>query len=402
VRLLGYSFGGSTKYFEFALVEDNKQCFGALNFSEKLEWYEVGAPYTYDLVIVQDYTASMQHCWESSTVCSTGSRRIDYAAASLREFVNNMLVVQKQQGIDHRLAYVTFNKKAIVMVPFNNDTNATLGAFKNAIGDVNNPRFIPGSLLTGDNNTASGISAASALFDGARTVDKNGNPVKRVVLLVTDGVANVFNDPPYVGVTNGYANTPFQCGTSAADLENAALQFYCPFESGPIRPPVKAMIEVANAATADLGIQFYAVGMSGADRLDAYAMYLNEVAPDRMLMAFRAAEFANIMRAVYWDMTDLPCQTFSSTRIAAGASVTVRNSQGFVVAQGQIGPSGMFGPNLRPGSGPYTVEAAHDGVIAPQDPARIPRLYTAAFTIPVVDPAQPFYNGLLTTRVQCP
>ncbi|HYF65670.1 MAG TPA: vWA domain-containing protein, partial [Herpetosiphonaceae bacterium] len=207
VRLLDYNLSGSNPYFEFALIEDNKQCFGTLRLNEKLEWYELGPAHNYDIVIVQDYSYSMRFCWDTTAVCPLGTRRIDHAAAGLRDFVNQMLVVgNQQQGADHRLAYVTFSQNSLKRIGFNSDTDAALAQFKAAIGDVSSPRTIPNSDLSANTNIASGLTSAVSYLNGARTVDKNGKPVKLVVLLLTDGVANVFSDGPGAGVTNSYQN----------------------------------------------------------------------------------------------------------------------------------------------------------------------------------------------------
>jgi len=185
------------------------------------------------------------------------------------------------------------------------------------------------------------------------------------------------------------------------------VQYTCPSQTnypGQIiaRPPVKAMVEVADAATADLGTEFYAIALWAQGRPSADDMRLNEVATEGALTASSATEFTIMMNTVYSRLTKQPCAIFSSTRPAAWANVTVRNSEGFVVAQGYVSASGIFGPNLPTNSGPYSVEASHTNVQAPQDPNRRYRNYSATLAIPLIDPAQPLYNVLLTTHVQCP
>jgi hypothetical protein len=413
VRLLGYSFGGSNKYFEFALVQDNKTCAAALKLSEKLEWFApVGAASNYDVVIVQDYTYSMQYCWGTITICATGSRRIDYAAADLRRLVNEILVVgNQQQGDDHRLAYVTFNQKATKVIPFSNDTNVTLANFKNAIGDLSSPRTIAPSQLTGNTNTADGLASAVAYLNGGRTVDRYGQPVKLVVVLVTDGLAHVFNDGPATWVSNRWNNAPYYCGDSDADMDNPLVQSNCPQQADYpgqtiSTPPLQKMVQVANDASSSKGVEFYALALGNQFGLTTTDMRLNEVAPSFNYLAGSPSELTGLMYSISQDITQPPCAEFSATRNAAGANVSIRDGDGRIVGQGASDSDGIFRTNLALNSGPYTVEAYHNSVVAPADPSQIQRNYRTTFTIPIVDPAQPISTGTLTnvnpSNAQCP
>ena len=111
----------------------------------------------------------MRFCWNTTTSCGIGSRRIDAAATSLQTLVNETLVVQRQQGGDSRLAYVTFGYAGTQVIPFNNDPSVTLAAFKNIIGDTNTPPTIPSTALNGQSNTADGLQQAINLLSTART-----------------------------------------------------------------------------------------------------------------------------------------------------------------------------------------------------------------------------------------
>ncbi|HYF62890.1 MAG TPA: vWA domain-containing protein, partial [Herpetosiphonaceae bacterium] len=262
VRLLGYDLVGSGSYLEFALVKDNPVCHLELQTYETLEWYGPTTVLTdagsYDLVIVQDYSSSMRNCWDTNTSCPNGTRRIDYAAAALRDFVHESLVVGNQQnGRDHRLAYVTFGQRGTKVVPFGT-TADTLARFKTVIGDKANPITLPNSVLSGNTNPADGLASAVSYINSARSVDKNGKPVKLKVVLLTDGVANVFNDGPATWTTNRYSNAPYYCGETSADTENPLVQSTCPSqEDYPGQaislPPIQIMVKTASDARASKG-----------------------------------------------------------------------------------------------------------------------------------------------------
>jgi hypothetical protein len=323
----------------------------------------------------------MRWCWDTNAPCVTGSRRIDYAAATLRSFVDEMLVVRNGAGGENRLAYVTFHQSGTQRIPFIDDTSAALAAFKAQIGDLASPRTIPNTELPGLTNTTSGLVGAITYLNGARTVDSHGRPVRQVVLLLTDGVANVFNDGGYQNVANRHTQSPFFCGETATDQDNPLVQWTCPSDEEfptinpkPL-PPLKAMVKVADDARAVRPVTFYAVVLGNQFGLTPVSMHLSDVAPDHYFMANAPADLAVIMTAIEQELGE-PCTEYSAAlRAAAGASVTIAHQGGGIVgtfttdAQGQVAI-----PNMAPGA--YTLTVQHLGVVAPQDPLAIARNYT--------------------------
>jgi hypothetical protein len=355
----------------------------SLRLTEQLQWYNpAAAGSNYDLVIVQDYSYSMRFCWDTNATCASPNRRIDYATASLRSFVDEMLNKRNlQQGGDNRLAYVTFNQRATQRIPFNNDTNAALAAFKNEIGDLATPRTITETLLDGNTNITSGLVGAASYLNGARTVDKYGKPVRLVVLLFTDGLANVFNDGGYLNVTNRFTQAPFYCGENANDMDNPYVQATCPSDAEfpninpkPL-PPLVAMVKAANDARASKPITFYAVVLGAQFGLTPVDMRLNEVAPDNYYMANSPAELQALVDAIEQELGD-PCAEQTGTPIpAGGAKVTIARQDGSVIGVFSANVDGnVIIPNLLPGA--YTLSARHLDVIAAADPLQIARDYT--------------------------
>ncbi|HYF65669.1 MAG TPA: hypothetical protein VD886_22765, partial [Herpetosiphonaceae bacterium] len=269
------------------------------------------------------------------------------------------------------------------------------------IGDKANPITLPNSALTGNTNTASGLVNAVSYLNGARTVDKNGKRVKLVVVLVGDGLANVFNDGPATYVSNRWDAAPYYCGDSAADMDNPNVQYNCPspaYYPGQTlsNPPLKAMIKAANDARDSKGIAFYSLVLGEQFGLTPPAMRLDEIAPGRSYMAGNPAQLAGMMNAITTDITEGTCWETSFTGSAAGAQVVIRNGGGAIVAQGRSDAEGLFQASLPFGSGPYTVEADHKAVIAPRDQLQIPRDYLATFSIPVIDAEHRFFEATLT------
>jgi hypothetical protein len=354
----------------------------SLRVNERLQWYSpANTSGNSDIVIVQDYSYSMRFCWDTNQACATGSRRIDTAAGVLRSFVNEMLVVRTQQGGENRLAYVTFNQRATQRIPFINNTDQALAAFKAEIGDLASPRTIPDSEVNALTNTTSGLVGAVIYLNGARTIDSHGRPVRQVVLLLTDGLANVFNDGGYQNVANRHTQAPFYCGDSTVDMDNPYVQFTCPSDAEfptinpkPL-PPLKAMVKAANDARAARPVTFYAVVLGNQFGLTPVSMHLNEVAPNNYYMANNPAELQALLNAIAAELGE-PCTEYSAPpRVAAGASVTIASQDGATIGTFSTNADGeLVLPNMAPGA--YTLTIQHRGVVAPQDPLAIARNYT--------------------------
>jgi hypothetical protein len=394
-----------------------------LQLTEQLQWYNPSEPgANYDLVIVQDYSYSMRFCWDTNDTCADGSRRIDHAAAVLRSFVDEMLVRRNQQGGENRLAYVTFSQGATQRIPFMNDTNAALAAWQAQIGTVAAPRTIPNADLPGNTNITSGLVGGISYLNSARTVDSHGKPVRMAVLLLTDGIANVFNDGGYQNVSNKSTQPPFYCGETANDMDNPYVQSTCPsaeefpnISPRPL-PPIKAMVKAAHDARAAKPITFYAVVVGNQFGLTAVDMHLNEVAPNHYFMANSPADLAAIMTAIEQELGE-PCVNYVGTPTpAGGASVTITSQGGGVIGVFTANAEGwVVIPGMLPGA--YTLSTRHLDVVAPADPLQLPRDYTrmiiagssqpvssTTFTMPDTDYTLPTINLIIDDELnaQCP
>jgi hypothetical protein len=332
----------------------------------------------------------MRWCWESGLSCTTGTRRIDYAAASLRSLVNELLVTRNlNQGGDNRLAYVTFSQSATLRIPFMNDTNQALAAFKTEIGDLAEPRTIPNTDLPGNGNTASAMVQAGLALDEHRTVDHNGNPVGLAVIVLTDDVANVFNDAGYERRTNNYNAPPFYCGEIPQDNQNPLVQWTCPSRNefpdiSPLPlPPMKAAVAAVDAnRAANPALEVFAVALGNQFQRTLEDMHLHEVAPNHAFAATAPGMLPGIVATIEADLGDACRDQAAARRPAAGVDVVIRSSTGVVVAQGTTTSDGSFSATLAPGS--YTLAAQHLNVIAPADPLQLARNYTVL---------QPGWNG---------
>jgi hypothetical protein len=423
VRLLRYDLGGSQPYLEFGLVNGNHLCALELTVGDQLEWYApVAMQDNYDIVIVQDYSYSMRYCWDTNLVCTSPNRRIDHATGALRSFVDEVLNKRNlQQGGENRLAYVTFSQGATQRIPFINDTNAALAAFKQQIGDLASPRAIPNTDLPGNTNTTSGLFGAASYLNGARTVDSHGRPVKLVVLLFTDGLTNVFNDAGYQNVSNKNTQAPFYCGETASDMDNPYVQFTCPsaeefpnISPRPL-PPIKAMVKMANDARAAWPqLTFHAIVLGNQNGLTPVDMHLNEVAPDHYYMAGSPAELGALVNGVVSELFGSPCQKFTTWLPSPGIHVVIRNQDGAVVSEGDSGAGGMYRARLPYNPydqnwlpiGSYTVEAVHNDVVAPDDPYQIARDYAGGRSVVFTEMGWNRYNLYLNNtdpaNAQCP
>lgn len=408
VRLLNVSdLNGRNGYIEFGLVGENPYCpvpkpepdpykqSVKAQINEQLLWYKEDAGVkSYDLVIIQDYSASMGFKWDEDTYTGYPNRRIDSAIKTVNRFVEEMLVTRKALGADNRVAYITFgpNNKAQTVVNFTKNTSD----FKSATGyGVANYKF-PSNTVSGYTPTAAGLSSAVTLLNGARTQDINKNPVKLAVLLVTDGLANVFID----GSKNGIANTQSQYNCTnpkktIADLvylSDPYWQANCPTAAmAPgIRPPIIAAVEVAQAARTNKSIVFYAVVVGYQAGRTPEDLKMNLIAPNNYAVATNEAQLLNVIgnitQELYYNCTD----GYEFTRPAEGATYIIRDKvSGNQVVSLKLDKEGRFEYDITPGD--YTLEVAHTNVVAPSDILKVKRNYTRLL-LPGATNSVPYIN----------
>jgi hypothetical protein len=351
-----------------------------INITEQLQWYVPGTPNggAYDIVIVQDMSQSMGYCWDRNQTCPVHQRRIDSAAFVVRAFVNEMLVQRATQGQNNRIAYITYGPDANgpsvqLRVPLNGSSTE---AFTPYVGTLASPRAIPASEISGYTNTAAALKLAEQELANARLVDQNGIPVKPLVLLISDGTADVLFEAPYAGQPNRYDAAPFYCGQTSDDLNNPLVQSACP--RGPAynepRSPIAAAVKAADDIRATRHADIFSVVTGEPDGHTPSEFKFNLISPDNYYMANSPEQLEAMVARLEVQLGD-PCSEMSGeVRPAAGARVTIRAQTGQIVYQGVLNAEGSYQTQV--GAGTYTVSVAHNAVVAPQDPLQYPRNYT--------------------------
>ncbi|HEY1016128.1 MAG TPA: pilus assembly protein TadG-related protein [Herpetosiphonaceae bacterium] len=412
VRLLSYSLTGNDKHFMFGLVKTETTCVintqpeynevrkftFRIRLDEKLQWFNPAArPKSYDIAIVADYSGSMRECYSNHNQCgeSSGLRRIDYQTPVLTRFVNEMLVVRNGQGADNRLAFVRFGVSsggknvAVSEISFADSTATALTKFRNLIGTAASPRRIPNSEISGGTPTATGLATSIPIFQATRRyVDANGQPVNLAVLLLTDGLANVFLDEPHKGYQNSASYNPFRCQSTVPGVlvtDDPYAQATCPAANHPsnpggrIRPPIIAAIDMGNQlrALSDPGrnsvMKIYAVLLGQPNGMTPEDLRLNQMA-DATYAANSPSQLDAMIAAITNEL-GRPCvEGTDPLRPSAGTTVTItRQGESIPAWQGTTNTQGAIVADLQPGQ--YKLSAVHNGVTSPNDPRRPPVAY---------------------------
>ncbi|HWQ15910.1 MAG TPA: pilus assembly protein TadG-related protein [Roseiflexaceae bacterium] len=147
--------------------------------------------------------------------------RIVSFSGDFGDYVNN-------QGITGNNAEAVASLTAVFPSGWSNNPSELKTAIRDA-GMVNNNPY----LTDGATPTAVGLARAAQVFDGAPKTAPDGKRYRRVVIVVTDGVANVLRN----GMLNNYG------GCSA---ETVACQAgYIPGTNPPVAAPLQAMVDEA-------------------------------------------------------------------------------------------------------------------------------------------------------------
>jgi hypothetical protein len=351
-----------------------------VGITEQLQWHtqEILSVGDYDVIIVQDTSQSMRYCWDRNQTCPVGQRRIDYGTSVVRQLINELLVNRAAQGFTSRVAYITYGSEqngssANVRIPF----SSAPADYEALVGSLGNPRSIPDAEISGYTNTAAALKLAEQELANAREVDQNGSPVKRVVILISDGTADALFDAPYAGQPNRYDAAPFFCGSSADDINNPLVQASCPRGSqfNEPRAPIKAAIDVATDLQANTGVPILSVVTGSPNGYTPVDLQFHLISPDRYYLASNPWDLAALFDGNFYVEIGESCQEYRDVeRVAAGAVVTIANQSGGIVAQGTLNSNGELVAQLSPGT--YSLSVAHNAVISPNDPLRIARNYT--------------------------
>jgi Flp pilus assembly protein TadG len=276
-------------------------------------------PASADVAILSDNSTSMLWGFQNQTVQNYPNRRMDKAMAALNDFVYKFLE-KNDAGSDSRLAYVTFgqpsgsyNYGAAMVQNWSNipsDFTDDVGAKGSPLrsGDINRwPRSSPANYTA----TALGLrNAISLLQNNWRNTDANGRPVKHVVLLATDGMANVKLD--------GNVNTA--CDSTH---EDPVKQSECPtIDTSPIGA-AKAQARTAQSQ----GVEFYVIAVSLIGRTpDQLGLDVIAGAPSRLFNAQSSTDMSAALNAIIDDLGK-PCkESYGPTTVSKTATVELYDS----------------------------------------------------------------------------
>ena len=290
-----------------------------IDLQEHLLWTEtISQPK--DIMIVFTMSYHMRFCIDTDVTCPEGQRRVDATSNVGRHLINHFLV--EQQAAGHRVGLVVYGRvynSATLFIPLTTDPQPFIDFW----GNVDKPTLIPNDHLPGNTAFPHGIAL------GTHTLTEATLPSHQPVLLILGStMSNVLYDAPYNGMPNRYNRAPFYCGDRNEDIDNPVVQRSCP------RGPDYAEPRAPARASADLG-------RDGARKgLEVFHVYTNifgttpedwlidQVAPGR----YYEATPANIPTIL--GTLDNMCRRVTSTQVAAGAEVTIRDSQNTVVFEG--------------------------------------------------------------------
>ncbi len=417
VRLLNIDYTGNPKSMDFALLSTDANCscrvsppatppnyVYTMHFDTNLRWIDpASAVGNYDFVMVEDISGSMRFCWDSDTVCPVGSRRIDLAESALRDFVIEMLETRvATQGANNRLALIRYGLNvsglpgsrarygADVTVGLTTDVNAfftssALGA-RNATSSP-----LPTNAMDGYTATTHGLETAALELNNARSVDVNGNPVKLVVLIISDGLTNVYHG----GSDNGKINRVSCLSGSgsnispAQSLNSAYAQRNCSLTQGVDNPtnlnaPIIAAIRQADSLRARYGdnIGIYAIGLVGVNNISDTGLDL--IAPGAVYKANSTADIQAMIDNIKQRLGS-PCQPHSLLTTVPNVQVTFTQSGSGSGGQ-TVNADANGNVSVSLPAGTYYVRATVTAV-APEDTQDIPRTYNRIRTAELGAPA---------------
>ena len=329
-----------------------------IELQEHLLWTEtISQPK--DIMIVFTMSYHMRFCIDTNVECPEGQRRIDLSSNIGRHMVDHFLV--EQQAAGHRVGLVIYGhtqSSAALSIPLTTDPQPFIDFW----GTIATPTLIPSYRLRTNTALPQGIKLGTDTL-----TDETHASHQPILLILGSPMSNVLYDEPYNQVPNRFDRPPFFCGTQLEDTVDPVVQRSCPrgFDYAEPRAPVHASVDLArDAARKGLEVFYVGVNVPGTTPED---WLIDQVAPGRYYEA-TSANIPAILGAL-----DNTCRRVTSTQVAAGAEVTIRDSQNTVVFQGTA-TDGTITANLHPGN--YQVSAEHRNVVAPNDPQAQPHDYT--------------------------
>ena len=432
VRLLHYNLNGQNSTFTFGLVERNYKCIGPstprfdpftlkVDFEQNVLWKERTTNInSFDIAIVQDYSASMAYKWDSNgSYVGFPERRIDKAIPVINDFVKEMLVTRKlaDPQSSNEIAYVTFGHKnssgvhsAQMDVNFTNDPTkfASVTGYNPAATSANptanstKPGYqFPSGVLTGQTNTAAGLQQALTLLSRPPRIGPDGRPVKLKILLITDGLANVLPGDlgPRSNKVNSMTLAPYRCGnpgaTETQNLDDPFIQSTCPIVGGVNKSPIQATVDVANQAKAN-GISISVILLGRHSNPNDMQLGLIADNPNSFDYADSPAAFANMVQSVIQEWT-LGCIDRSNRTVMANTRFTIIDTTNTSVTYPvQTDSNGHFEyKNFPAGSYKITVSTnltGGDGVSRLYNRLTSPEQGTADTNLPFTMPSDSSYT----------
>ncbi|XSG74297.1 TadE/TadG family protein [Herpetosiphon llansteffanensis] len=390
---------------------------------QKLIWYlpSIGTT-SYDISLVVDISGSMQWCYNSQNTCSVDANSRWYRVKDfLKKFSYKMLDAWnapagadmrnpglfgdadiRGQGGDNRLAAIRFSNNAHTGSPSFGFTTALMPRTdqvavnartlegRNSMNALIN--WITKGNMTGSTSGGRGLREGIRYFDNVSAhnrVDRNGRPIKLVMLMLTDGLTNVMYEGNQVAQQNtqklqhtrsggskyckdpndpsaGNTLTPGRDAYPITDLPE--VQANCPWNgqgsgNGYAKAPIVSLVEVAtqarNRVSPQRPINIYAILVGDQGSYDLYDLRIDQIAsPGGAFYAQDSNSLDNALEVILDDLS-IPCYERDATIVAAGAKVTVRDSTGSIVAgmsEMQASPTGTLLFTV-PEPGSYTLEA---------------------------------------------
>lgn len=363
-----------------------------LTLDQKLVWYLPSvATMNYDIALVVDISGSMKSCWDSPTGTGTCSVAANARWSRMKTFIGDfsfsMITAwnNPNRGTmlnspyssksfpamagDNRLAAIRFSGNADASSPsfgFPSATTPIADRTTAQTAQINTLyNWITSGNMNGSTSGGRGLREGIRYFDNASAhtrLDKNGNPVKLVVLMLTDGLTNVMYEGPQVNSQNshtlkhtrsgGYKYCKSPSDPSAGNLltpggnsypitDNPEVQATCPWDgqgagSGYAKAPIVSLVEVATAARNRVSplrpINIYAILMGNQGVYDASDLRIDQVAsPGGAFYASSPNALDYALDAIIEDLAQ-PCFPRDATVVASAARVDVFDAAGNPVA----------------------------------------------------------------------
>lgn len=366
-----------------------------VQLDQKLVWYLPSVNTTsYDISLVVDISGSMRWCYDSQNTCSVDANARWYRVKDfLRKFSYKMLDVWNApagtnmnnaslfpgevltgQGGDNRIAAVRFSGNADTSSPSFGFVTTPAGSDQASVTSRTNTmksrmttlvNWITKDNMNGSTSGGRGLREGIRYFDNVSAhtrLDRNGRPIKLVMLMLTDGLTNVMYEGNQANSQNsqtlrhtrsgGYkyckapndpsANNELTAGGSGYPITDLPeVQANCPWNgqgspNGYAKAPIVSLVEVATAArnrfSPQRPINIYAILVGDQGNYDEIDLRMDQIAsPGGAFYAENPNALDYALDTIIEDLAQ-PCYERDTTILAAGAKVTVYDSSNNPVA----------------------------------------------------------------------